>query len=115
MSSMIKNVFFGLVVVGIIFSFGTGLVLADEHPIVPELTEEQIFEKIGIITDWIFTALVITAVFIILIAAFQFVTGGPEGIIAARQKLIWAVVGIVLALLAKGIPALIINVLNPQE
>ena len=118
---MVKNILFGLIIAGIIFSFGMPMVvLAEESAFdaeVPDLTEKQVFVMIGKIVDWMFTILVIASVFVILMAAFQFVTGGdnPENLSKARQKLIWAVVGIGLALLAKGIPALIIKVLTPQD
>ncbi|MBI2641968.1 MAG: hypothetical protein HYW96_00105, partial [Candidatus Wildermuthbacteria bacterium] len=46
-------------------------------------------------------------------AAFQFVTGGgkPEEVSAARQKLIYAVIGIAIALLARALPLVLRNIL----
>ncbi|MCP6726970.1 MAG: pilin [Patescibacteria group bacterium] len=113
---MIKNILFGLIIAGVIFSFSIPMVvLAQEDYEVPDLNKNQIFEMIEKIADWMFTILLITSVFVILISAFQFVTGGdnPENLTKARQKLIWAVVGIGLAVAAKGIPTVIISVLNP--
>lgn len=82
---------------------------------VPDLDDTELFELFGTIADWIFTVLVVVSVFMILIAAFQFVTGGdnPETLSSARQKIIWAAVGIVIALLARAIPNLIISTLGP--
>lgn len=113
---MVKNILFGLIVIGIIFSLGSPMaVLAQEDVVAPNLTEVQIFEMIETIVNWVFTILLITSVFMILIAAFQFVTSGdnPDGITKARSRLIWAIVGIALALFAKSIPNIINSVLNP--
>lgn len=81
---------------------------------VPDLDDTELFALFGTIADWIFTILVVLSVFMILFAAFQFVTGGdnPETLSAARQKIIWAAVGIVIALLARAIPNLILTTLN---
>jgi len=45
----------------------------------------------------------------IVLAAFQFVTGGgdPEQVKGARQKLIYAAMGIAIALIAAGFPAVL--------
>ncbi|GEM_PF-1932742 len=61
------------------------------------------------ITDWIFIILLVMAVIFILLAAFQFISGGgdPKAVAEARTKLIWAAVGIAVALLARGIPTAI--------
>jgi hypothetical protein len=60
-----------------------------------------------------FTALLIAASLFIMVAAFQFLTGGgnPEAISGARDKLIWAAAGIGVALFAKGAATILENVL----
>lgn len=65
------------------------------------------------ITNWVFVILLVFAVIFIVLAGFQFIAGGgdPQAVAQARQKLIWAAVGIAVALLAKGIPATISNLL----
>jgi len=111
-----KKLIFAFVLIGFALSLSGGLVLAVEEPFekqeIPSLTQSQLFDKFNTVANWFFTILIVFSVFMILVAAFQFVTGGPEGVTEARQKLIWAAVGIVLALLAKGIPALIVSVLE---
>jgi hypothetical protein len=59
-----------------------------------------------VITDWIFVFLLVLAVVFIVLAAFQFVTGGgdPSAVSGARTKLIYAAVGIGVAVLARGAP-----------
>ena len=81
---------------------------------VPILDKTALFSRIDTIANWVFTALVVLAVFMVLMAAFQFVTAGDnaESLSAARQKLIWAAVGIVIAILAKSIPLLVVTTLG---
>ncbi|MBI1984855.1 MAG: hypothetical protein HYS60_01950, partial [Candidatus Wildermuthbacteria bacterium] len=64
--------------------------------------------------NWIFTIFVIVAVLFIILAAFQFVTSGGDAakVGEARQKLIWAIVGIAIAVMSRGLPAVIRNLLN---
>ncbi|TSC98200.1 MAG: hypothetical protein Greene101447_163 [Parcubacteria group bacterium Greene1014_47] len=64
-----------------------------------------------------FTALLIAASLFVLLAAFQFVTGGdnPEMIAEARGKLAWAAVGIGVALVAKGAAKILQEILLPSE
>ena len=66
----------------------------------------QTINTIEGITDWFFVFFLILAVIMIIIAAIQFVAqgGDPNGVSQARNKLIWAVVAIIIAVMAKGIP-----------
>lgn len=59
--------------------------------------------------NWVFTIFVILAIIFVILAAFQFITGGGDAknIEAARSKLIWAAVGVVVALIARGLPGVI--------
>jgi|SRR3989344_6927297 len=68
---------------------------------------------IEVLTDWLFVILTVVAVIFIVLAGLQFITGGgdPAAISAARTKLIWAAVGIGVALLARGLPAAIQNLI----
>ena len=82
---------------------------------VKDLDKTQIFETVKRIADAMFMILVILSVFTIFIAAFQFVTAGDnaETLSSARQKLIWAAVGLILALLAFSLPTFLLNIINP--
>ena len=66
------------------------------------------------LTDWLFVILLVLAVIFIVLAGLQFITGGgdPIAVSAARTKLIWAAVGIGVALLARGLPAAVSNLLG---
>lgn len=64
---------------------------------------------IDAIANWIFVILLAVAVIFVLIAAFQFLTSGgaPERISAARTNLLYAVVGVAVAVLARGFITLV--------
>ena len=59
------------------------------------------------IVDWIFVIVLIFAAIFIVLAGFQFITGGgdPQAVSQARNKLLYAAVGFVVAVLARGIIA----------
>ena len=74
---------------------------------IPEgLIEEpqDIIDLITKIADWIFLILLAVALIFILIAALQFLTSGgdPMKVEKARNNLLYAVIGIAVAFLAKG-------------
>ena len=61
------------------------------------------------ITDWIFFILIALAVLFVIIAGFMFVTSGgsPEKTLAARNYLIYAAIGVAVALIARAVPAIV--------
>ena len=67
--------------------------------------------KIGLIAgisriiDIVFTILIAAAALFVMVGAFQFVTAGgdTEKVGAAREKILYAVIAVVVALLARGI------------
>lgn len=69
----------------------------------------DIWTVIDRITNYLFGFLMVVAVILIIYAAFLFLTaaGDPEKVGRGRTTLIYAVVGIAVALLAKGIVVLI--------
>ena len=73
-----------------------------------------VLETIDAITDWIFAILMLVAVIFLVLAAFQFVTGGgePQKVNEARQKLLYAVIGIALALAANGVDNVLGNIIG---
>lgn len=66
------------------------------------------------ITNWVFAFMMVLSVLFILVAAFEFITNGgePAKINEARWKLIWAAVGIVIAVLANSFPSVIQQILK---
>jgi len=61
------------------------------------------------VTDWIFAALIaIAGIFIIWGGVLIVMSGGaPEKVTAGRQNIVWAIIAILVALLAKAIPAIV--------
>ena len=60
---------------------------------------------IGIVGDIIFTILIAVAALFVMIGAFMFVTAGgdAEKVAAAREKILYAVIAVVVAILSWGI------------
>ena len=84
----------------------------DEAPPGPQSGAEMIvlIENIG---NWAFTILLVVAVIFLIVAGFLFVTasGDPEKVNKARGMLVNALIGIAIALLAKGLVAVITSIL----
>ncbi|MBI2644321.1 MAG: hypothetical protein HYW95_02320 [Candidatus Wildermuthbacteria bacterium] len=61
------------------------------------------------IANWVFAVLIVVSVFMVLYAAFLFLTsaGSPEKTNQARGILMWAAVGIIVAILAFVFPNII--------
>lgn len=80
----------------------------------PAATGEELLAIIDTVTNWIFAIFVVLSIIFVLLAAFQFVTAGgqAEKVGEARQKLIWAAVGIIIALLAKGLVPIVRNIIG---
>ncbi|MEK7542361.1 MAG: hypothetical protein AAB524_01530 [Patescibacteria group bacterium] len=94
------------------FSFNIGGIAAPERGIPTGITTAQGFiDALRTLTDWLFVVLVVISVVMIVLAGLQFITGAgdPTGVSMARTKLIWAAVGIGVALLARGLPEAIQN------
>lgn len=74
----------------------------------------DLLAKLTIAVNWIFTIFVVLAIIFVLLAAIQFLTAGGDAVKIgeARQKLIWAAVGVVVALMARGLPVVISNIIG---
>jgi hypothetical protein len=73
-----------------------------------------LMDTIYTITDWIFLAVVAIAMIMIFIGAFNIVTAGgsPEKVNTGRSYIIFAAVGIIVALIAKLIPVIAKNIIG---
>ncbi len=103
----ITKKFLPLLIIFGISLLSTQIVSAQE-----EAPEIDVLDAIDTITNWLFTILLLVAVIMFIIAGFQFVTAGgdPDTIKQARDKLMYGVIGIITAFLAKGIVAFIENI-----
>ena len=66
------------------------------------------------ITNWLFVFLIVAAAIFIVLAGWQFVTGGgdPQQVSQARSKLLYAAIGIIVALLSRGLVLAISNLIS---
>ena len=66
------------------------------------------------ILNWLYTFSLIIGVIMILIAAFQYITsnGNTEKVDNATKSILFAIVGIAIAILAKGVPFIVGSVLS---
>lgn len=71
----------------------------------PADTGEDLLDVVGTLTNWLFAAFVSLAVIFLVLAGLQFVSSGGDAakVSEARSKLIWAAVGIVVALASKAL------------
>ena len=74
----------------------------------------QLIALIDVVTNWVFAIFVVLTIIFVLLAAFQFVTAGGDAakVGEARQKLIWASVGVIVALASKGLVPVIRNIIG---
>lgn len=77
-------------------------------------TPGQLQTLINTIGNWVFTFLLVIAGLFLIVAGFFFVTaqGNPEQVNKARQMLVNALIGVAIAVMAKGLVAVIQNVLT---
>ena len=77
-------------------------------------TGNDLVDVIQAVTNWFFVVFLLLAVVFVILAAFQFLTGGsdPQALAQARQKVIWAVVAENVATLARALPTVVNNIIN---
>jgi hypothetical protein len=77
-------------------------------------TVEGLIAKLNQISNWVFNILLIIAGIFLIVAGYFFVTGGgePEKVNKARQMLINALIGVAIAVAAKGLVALVQNIVQ---
>ncbi|MBM3256931.1 MAG: hypothetical protein FJY98_01205 [Candidatus Liptonbacteria bacterium] len=61
------------------------------------------------VVDWVFLFLIAISILMILVAAYYYMTaqGNSEKVSKGHKTITWAAVGIMVALLAKGVPAIV--------
>ena len=68
-----------------------------------------LLDAIYTVTDWIFTVLIAVVGLMVLFGAFTLLTaaGAPEKVSSGRNYIIYAMVGMIVALFAKAIPSIV--------
>lgn len=74
-----------------------------------ELREVNVMDTFDKIINWLFAGLIAFAAIMIVVAAYYFVTasGNPETVAKARHFVMYALIGVVVALLARGFVVLV--------
>ena len=107
----LKDVALAFFAVGLVSAIGFALPAYAAIPTYPTIsfTPEDIRTSMCSIVDWMFYGLIVLSVIMVLISAFYFVTAGDdtEKVSKARKTITYAAIAIVVALIAKGFPALI--------
>jgi prolipoprotein diacylglyceryltransferase len=107
-----------LVVLILVYSFLVPIIEVTAQPFgnnaqfnLPNVPLLQGIERIG---NFLFTVLLAIAVIFIVIAGVRFVTAGgdPEQVKSARDMILYAVVGLIIAILARGAVTLIKNMIG---
>jgi len=72
------------------------------------LQPTNVISTVNSLTNWFFAAFLIIAVWFLILAAFHFVTanGEVESVNKARGEVMYAMIGVLIAVLAKGIVSL---------
>lgn len=93
--------------------------LAQDHDItlVPSPTEPpnlQPTEILRTIITWLFGFIIVVVVLMTMISAYMFVTAGgsPEKVGQARNYLMYALIGLAIAVLARGLVVLVLQILG---
>jgi membrane-associated HD superfamily phosphohydrolase len=91
------------------------MVSAQQPPSDPnyrEVEDIDAFEALENVVDWLFTLLLIVAVIFLIIAAFTFITasGDPDKISQARNFVLYALIGVAVAVAAQGLVSLVRNI-----
>ena len=76
----------------------------------------ELLDKVKIMGDWVFAVLLAISIIFIVVAAFEFVTGqgNAEKMTGARQKIIYAAIGIGVALIATGIDDVLRSIIGVE-
>jgi len=66
------------------------------------------------IVNWVFVIVLIFSVIFLVLAGWQFITqgGNAQAVSEARMKLLWAAIGIAVAVMARGIPVVVRNIIG---
>lgn len=93
-----------------------GLAVEEPSEIAPTIvtTGAELITKIEYIGNWIFTVLLAIAAIFLIIAGVMWLgaAGNPEGITKARTMLINSLIGLAIALFAKGMVAVIKSIIG---
>lgn len=108
---MKKNFLISVLIISVLFLATSSLFIetvagkTTPTPAEKKAPELDLIETIKTITNYVFYGLLLFATLMMIIGAFNFITAGgdPEKQGKARDAIIYAIIGIIVAILAKGI------------
>jgi hypothetical protein len=118
-----KKIFVSFLMVGImaipVLSFAADTIMPSNNPEIGRglsvsMVGGNIPEILSTVANYVIGILLIVAVFYVIWAAYTFMTsnGEPDKVATARMRIMYAGIGVVVALLAKGIISLVISALK---
>lgn len=110
MSRVITNSFLGTLAAAAL----PFVVRAQVTPISPISSASGINESICDILKWLYTLAIIAGVFFVILAAYRYMTSGgdPEKVKDAHKAILYAAVGIAVAIIAVGVPGIVASILE---
>lgn len=111
---LIKNI----IILMNVLTLGAGMpILAAQSPQAENIEINNINDILKIINNiatWMYRIILAAAVIVVLIAAFTFLTSGdkPDSIKKAKNQILYAVIGVIIAIIAFSVSAIVANILN---
>jgi len=103
-----KKILSSLILISLLAVPVIGLAQAETAPTI------DVMVALTRVTNWLFAILLIIAVIYIILAAYNFITAGgdPAKVQMARSNLMYALIGVAVALLARGLVALVRTIIG---
>jgi len=105
-----KRIILSLILVGLLVLPAVSLAQAPRSA--PTVSVIKVLDNI---VDWLFSILLIIAVIWLIVAGYYFITaqGDPERIAKARNMVLYALIGVLIAFLARGLVLLVERIVGP--
>jgi hypothetical protein len=100
-----------------IIGFSSTLLVLSPSLALAERLPENLDDVVGIfenITNWLFTGLLLISVIMLVVAGYKYMFSGgsEENTSSAKNMIIYASVGLAVAMLAKGVPTLVSSIIS---
>lgn len=104
-----KKITFGLIIFTLVLPVLVSAQLGGAPATVPSGADVDVMHVLDNIVNWLFSILLIVAVIYLIIAAYYFVIaqGDSDKISKARTMILYALIGVAVAFLAKGLVTLV--------
>ncbi len=88
--------------------------LADDGPGSGPPADMDVITVLGGLVNWMFYILMIVAALFLVFAGFTYLTasGDPDKVKSAHQSVMWALVGVAVAVMSRGLVALVEKILG---